>query len=87
MKSIGTKQINGTHYPVMAWLPDAWALIAVLGGPALGYDDGATWWLASIDGDSEAAPEHVVQAAVKAYRELTWPMVCDQWIDSEQGTT
>jgi hypothetical protein len=65
-------------YNVMRELSDGWSLVAHPNGPAIANDE----WLCAIRFDSEfgVVPGKVVNEAIKAVREMTWPLVKEKFL-------
>jgi hypothetical protein len=65
-------------YTVMRELSDGWSLVAHPNGPAIANEE----WLCSIRfySDPGVVPVKVINEAIEALRELTWPFVKNKFL-------
>jgi hypothetical protein len=63
---------------VMRELPDGWSLVAHPNGPAIASNE----WLCAIrfSQSNSVLPVRVVNEAIEAVRELTWPLVKEKFL-------
>jgi len=80
MSNATSVTILGQTYPVISHIKRNWYLVAHRNGPAIGrVSDCGNDVLASLDNlDDDEVPLSIHAAAIKAYREWSWPMVRDE---------
>lgn len=74
------KTVQG--YNVMRDLSFGWSLVAHPNGPAIAIENATEQWLCSIrfHEHDPIVPVKVVNEAIEAVREMTWPLVKDKFL-------